>query len=589
LSELRKAALDEETARTAPKSRVREDPLARLEALSFLASSAGCLKASQEASLLAARTERGLFYVACVGQFKRGKSTLLNALLGEPILPSGVIPVTSIVTVVRHGTARRARIRFDSGEWRDIDASSLSRFISESGNPENREGVLAAEVLLPHALLASGLCLVDTPGLGSAFEANSAATRSFIPHIDAALVVLGADPPISGEEIGLIQEISRTVRRFLFVLNKADRLPDEERREARRFTERLLETRLGRPSGEILEVSATESLASGQPTRDLPELAGALATLAREAGADLVREAQERGIARISARILQELDEQQSALRRPVEDSQHRIEALRRSVSDAERAAGDLAHLFLAEQERLSAVFGRERRAFLDREGPEAARRLEAAIAARRDDRRSLRAGAAARAREIAKASLEGWLRKVEPLAEERYRSAVQRFVELSNDFFDRLSRTDPSFGSLADRKMESERGFRTERRFYFNDLFELDPSASVLRIADLARSMERAEAAALRESSEYLEKLLEHNSTRVVNDLDERVLESRRRLEAEILDRLREGLDSAVHALDRARARQAEGSEAVGRELARIEDLRDRVRALTASRPPAN
>ncbi len=99
---------------------------------------------------------------------------------------------------------------------------------------------------------------------------------------------------------------------------------------------------------------------------------------------------------------------------------------------------------------------------------------------------------------------------------------------------------------------------------------------------ADLLESVQR-------EASDYLGQLLEHNSTRVVNDLDERVLESRRRLESEVRDRLREGLDSAVQALERARARQAEGSEAVARELARIEELRRRVRSLRGVPPPAN
>src|SRR6266542_630892 len=172
-----------------------------LQDLSFLAARAGALTVASESSLLAARVEEGLFYVACVGQFKRGKSTLINALVGESVLPAGVVPVTSVVTVIRHGAARAARVRFESGHWQEIDPSDLAGYVSEAQNPENRKGVLAAEVFLPHSLLSSGLCLVDTPGLGSVFEANTAATHSFIPHIDAALVVLGADPPISGEEL----------------------------------------------------------------------------------------------------------------------------------------------------------------------------------------------------------------------------------------------------------------------------------------------------------------------------------------------------------------------------------------------------
>ncbi len=55
---------------------------------------------ADDACSAAERIAEGRFYVACVGQFKRGKSTLLNALIGEPILPSGVVPVTAVPTIL---------------------------------------------------------------------------------------------------------------------------------------------------------------------------------------------------------------------------------------------------------------------------------------------------------------------------------------------------------------------------------------------------------------------------------------------------------------------------------------------------------
>jgi GTPase SAR1 family protein/polyhydroxyalkanoate synthesis regulator phasin len=543
-----------------------------LEALSFLATRAGALTVASEASLLAARVEEGLFYVACVGQFKRGKSTLINALVGESVLPAGVVPVTSVVTVMRHGAVRAARVRFESGHWQEIDPSDLAGYVSEAQNPENRKGVLAAEVFLPHSLLSSGLCLVDTPGLGSVFEANTAATHSFIPHIDAALVVLGADPPISGEELALVGEVSKTVRRFLFVLNKSDRLTPEERREARLFAEQLLTRKLGRSPGPILEVSATESLTSGKPTRDLPALHESLRRLAHEAGADMIEEAKSRGIRRLSARVVKEIEERRQALLLPIEESERRIEALRKSVAHAERAMGDLGYLFTAEQERLSVEFGKARDEFLARALPMTKEKLVGAIARFAKSGAALRRRAPSLAREIAHEALEAWLPEVEPLAEEMYRKAMRRFVELANDFFQRLASSDEMFRSAPPRDLETDTGFRTQRRFFFIELFELAPRAG-LSIG--------GPAAIGRDAAGYLRQLLEHNSTRVVNDLDERVRESRRRLESEIRERLREGLESAVSALENARARRSAGAEAVAAEIARLDDLRRQVEAL--------
>lgn len=171
------------------------DGATRLIALAALASELGSEHVASEAAELAARLTEGRFFVACVGQFKRGKSTLIGALIGESVLPTGFIPVTAVPTVIRFGPTRRARIRTTDGAWQEIPLHDLEQYVSEEHNPENVKGVAGAEVFVPSPLLATGMCLVDTPGLGSVFSGNTAATQAFIPHIDAALVVTGSDPP----------------------------------------------------------------------------------------------------------------------------------------------------------------------------------------------------------------------------------------------------------------------------------------------------------------------------------------------------------------------------------------------------------
>src|ERR1039458_8551640 len=131
-------------------------------------------------------------------------------------------------------------------------------YVNEENNSENKIGVSAVEVFLPSPLLASGMCLVDTPGIGSVFAGNTMTTREFVPHVDAAIVVLGADPPISGEELSLVEEVARHVEMLFFVLNKADRLPPEECAEAARFAERVLKERLGSKATPLLLVSRSE-------------------------------------------------------------------------------------------------------------------------------------------------------------------------------------------------------------------------------------------------------------------------------------------------------------------------------------------
>ena len=185
------------------------DGASRLLHIADLAQELGTETVADEARELAGRISEGRFYVACVGQFKRGKSTLINALIGREVLPTGFIPVTAVPTVIRFGEQLRARVRTRDGSWREIALSDLKEYVTEEHNPENQKGVDGAEVFVPSPLLSSGMCFVDTPGLGSVFTGNTATTQAFIPHIDAALIVVGADPPIAGEELALVETVGK--------------------------------------------------------------------------------------------------------------------------------------------------------------------------------------------------------------------------------------------------------------------------------------------------------------------------------------------------------------------------------------------
>ncbi|NOY26602.1 MAG: hypothetical protein GXP62_12070, partial [Oligoflexia bacterium] len=287
---------------------------ANIDALGRLATQAGAVGLAAEAKALADRVRDGLLYVTCVGQFKRGKSSLINALLGATVLPVGVAPVTALVTIVRQGPRSLARIRRHSGQTEDIALSDLVRFVSEEQNPQNVKGIAAVEVFLPSDLLSHGLCLVDTPGVGSVFANNTEATRAFVPHVDAALVVLGADPPISAGELTLVEEIAGHCDTLIFVMNKADRMNAAERAEAVAFTRRVLAQRVGITDIPLLQVSAAEQLAGHGPNRDWSALTQALTRLSTHSRADLVLAAEARGLALLAARLRHRLEARRRAL-----------------------------------------------------------------------------------------------------------------------------------------------------------------------------------------------------------------------------------------------------------------------------------
>jgi signal recognition particle receptor subunit beta len=551
-----------------------------LEVLADIARDAG-LSAIADASLATAeRLRAGLFYVVCVGQFKRGKSTLLNALVGLPLLPIGVVPVTSTVTIVRHGERLTSRVRFVGHEWEDCDPAAIERYVSEEHNPGNEQNVVSVEVAVPSTLLARGLCLVDTPGLGSVVVANTIATRAFVPHVDAAILVLGSDPPITAEELALVREMKPTVREIIVVFNKADRSPPAERMAAIDFTERLLEQALGHLPGPILQVSAQERLVGRDDGGDWAKLVARLTDLARKSGADLVGAARKRETADLISSVRSDLDEQRATLLRPIQDSEKRLAQLRVTVGNAERSLNDLAHLLNAEQERLVRRFSDERAQFFDHALAGAQHELKLAINTGPGNALRPRAHAIDQAQAIARRCLERWLTELEPRATTLYREAEGRFVELVNGFRDRVVAIAGLENVAA---IHPAPGFRAKSGFYYTEMMNVTATSPVAWMLDHAFPWWR-HGAIQRAVAEYLEKLIEVNSARIKNDFDDRLTKSRRHLEYEISNALHRLVMAADTAVNEARRVHAAGAVAVNARVDEIEKLRGRLNLLERS-----
>ena len=205
------------------------------------------------------RLQSGRLRVLVVGEAKRGKSTLVNALLGREILPAGVTPLTAVATTVTYGTQELARVAFLDGRTATCPLAELNDFVTERGNPGNWREVADVTVEVKAPILAGGMELVDTPGTGSVHEHNTAAADSALPTMDAAVFVLTADPPVSASERDLLTRVaSLSVNRFV-VLNKADYLDDGELAEALDFTGRVVGEATGEPA-RIYALSARAAL-----------------------------------------------------------------------------------------------------------------------------------------------------------------------------------------------------------------------------------------------------------------------------------------------------------------------------------------
>ncbi len=181
-----------------------------------------------------------LLNVAVLGRFKAGKSSFLNHVLGKPLLPVGVVPVTSVITEIQWGPAERIHVIYKDGRSEVIPAEQIRCFVSEGENPENIKRVARVRVTLPAIERYRGIRFVDTPGLESVFAHNTEASLDWLPNVGLALVAVGVDPPLSQRDLELIRRLSRFTPRIAILLTKVDLVSEPERNEVREYIERQL-------------------------------------------------------------------------------------------------------------------------------------------------------------------------------------------------------------------------------------------------------------------------------------------------------------------------------------------------------------
>ncbi|MDQ3765176.1 MAG: dynamin family protein [Actinomycetota bacterium] len=178
--------------------------------------------------------------VLVVGEFKQGKSLLINGLVRAPVCPVHDDMATSVPTVVRHADppvaalVRQLDAEGDDPSQRrteriEVPIDKLAEHISESGNPANREQWSYAEVGLPRRLLTGGLELVDTPGVGGLTSVHGAATMAMLPSADAVLLVSDASQEYTRSELEFLSQATKVCPNVACVLTKIDLYPEWRR------------------------------------------------------------------------------------------------------------------------------------------------------------------------------------------------------------------------------------------------------------------------------------------------------------------------------------------------------------------------
>ncbi|HEY7261649.1 MAG TPA: dynamin family protein [Trebonia sp.] len=232
-----------------------------IRAVLHMARRSGDEHTESQARELLARLAADRFQLAVVGQFSRGKTTLMNALLGGAYLPMGTLPMTSVITRVRYGSRPRAIVRRRaSGLGAEVPLATVGDYVAQISATRAEQQVALVEVEVPAEILRLGFELIDTPGVGSAIEINTATTRRFLPEVDAVIFVTGFDSALTEAEASFLADAARHAGKLFLVLNKRDLVSDRDAAAVAAFVGQRLREDLGMDGTRIFALSALQAL-----------------------------------------------------------------------------------------------------------------------------------------------------------------------------------------------------------------------------------------------------------------------------------------------------------------------------------------
>lgn len=187
--------------------------------------------------------QKNEFPIVVLGRWNSGKSTLINAILGEELLPSANKEMTSILTKIYYGNSKEVIAQIEEGEYQSIPLSELKDYVNFRGNKYS-ESLKQIDIITDSSFLKSGISIIDTPGLSSINELNNNITYDIIPKANSIILTFSGLDVGGDENLRLIEQVLRlnydNLYNVVFVITKRDLLNEEEALEAKESLRELI-------------------------------------------------------------------------------------------------------------------------------------------------------------------------------------------------------------------------------------------------------------------------------------------------------------------------------------------------------------
>jgi small GTP-binding protein len=329
--------------------------LERVAAVAEAAGLASTARDIRETRLPKLEEER--FSIVVLGEFNHGKSTFINALLGEAVLPVGITPTTAVLSLVRHGAALQAEAVYETGQRKKIEPAQLASWLTVEGEAARKrdEALAHVEITHPAPLLRDNVTLVDTPGVNDINDQRAEITYGYVPRADAVIFLLDAGQILTASERQFLEErILRSSRdRLVFVVTKADVLDDKELEEALAFARRHLAAIVPEPV--VFPISAKKALAGDRAAGRLEPLLGHLRLALGAERRRLLFDHALTDAARLSGFVRQSLGMRLRSLELPMDDLAQRVKSAQARLKEGKRALEEADAIIQAETAALKA------------------------------------------------------------------------------------------------------------------------------------------------------------------------------------------------------------------------------------------
>ena len=304
----------------------------------FSGGEAACSIQRRQCKLLVDKLSNSNITISVIGQFKRGKSTLSNCILGKNYMPVGIVPITSAVTKVVYGR-QSAEVCFENGEVRPVEIDDLSAYISEQENAQNKLGVKEVVIHSESDFLKNGITYVDTPGVGSFHKNNTEVAYDYMKESDAVIFLLSVDSPINQIEIDFLQSTKEYAGKFYFAVNKIDTVSTGDLEAYTEYCAGLL--------SEIMETSAIKLMPVSAKTGEGVE--ALKSTILRDLSTsirEIMQESTRKKLIDIIGSALKELQFYRSAMSMPYEELDENFAELSNFMNDQIAGAEEHVGMF---------------------------------------------------------------------------------------------------------------------------------------------------------------------------------------------------------------------------------------------------